>query len=88
MLFRSEDAALRHTEQWRHPLGWLRQTGQAAAGEAVSQSLFGLLGGALFQAPGRQAGERVGLVLARSVVADHLIGDHRKDHRIEDKRHQ
>lgn len=82
-----EDAALHHIDQWRHPLGWLRQTGQSAAGEAATQTLFGLLGGAVLQAPGRRAGERVGLYLGRrmdwlqfkpvvSVTADHLVGDH------------
>ena len=62
-----EDAALHHTEQWRQPLRWLRQTGRMAAGEAASQSLFGLLGGALLQTPGRRAGERVGLYLGRRI---------------------
>jgi hypothetical protein len=62
-----EDAALHHTEQWRHPLRWLRQTGRTAAGEAASQNLFGLLGGALLQAPGRRAGERLGLYLGRRI---------------------
>lgn len=62
-----EDAALHHTEQWRQPLRWLRQTGRTAAGEAASQNLFGLLGGALLQAPGRRAGERLGLYLGRRI---------------------
>lgn len=62
-----EDAALHHTEQWRHPLSWLRQTGQTAAGEAATQSLFGLVGGSLLNAPGRRAGERLGLYLGRRI---------------------
>ena len=62
-----EDAALRHTERWRHPWRWLERTGRTAAGEAASQNLFGLLGGALLQAPGRKAGERLGLYLGRRV---------------------
>jgi len=62
-----EDAALHQTEQWRHPLRWLRRTGRTAAGETASQNLFGLLGGALLQAPGRRAGERVGLYLGRRI---------------------
>ena len=93
-----EDAALRHTSQWRHPLSWLRSTGQAAAGEAVSQSLFGLLGGALLSTPGRKAGERLGLYLGRRInwvtgkpitVAvsrvHQQVGNHGKDQRIEEE---
>ncbi len=62
-----EDAALHRTKQWLHPWQWLRHTGSAAAGEAASQSIFGLVGGALLSSPGRKAGERLGLYLGRRV---------------------
>ena len=32
------------TKQWRKPITWLEQTGKAAAGEATSQTLFGIIG--------------------------------------------
>jgi len=67
-----EDAATHHTSQWRHPWRWLRQTGRTAAGESLSQNLFGLLGGALLQAPGRRAGERMGLYLGRRIDWQHF----------------
>ncbi|NBR44040.1 MAG: hypothetical protein EBT85_03050 [Synechococcaceae bacterium WB5_2B_268] len=62
-----EDAALHRSEQWRNPLQWLTQTGRSAAGEAASQNLFGLLGGAILQNPGRKAGEKLGLYLGRRI---------------------
>jgi hypothetical protein len=62
-----EDAALHRTQQWRHPWQWLRHTGSSAAGEAASQSIFGLVGGVLLSGPGRKAGERLGLYLGRRV---------------------
>jgi hypothetical protein len=62
-----EDAALHRSEQWRTPLQWLTQTGRSAAGEAASQNLFGLLGGAILQNPGRKAGEKLGLYLGRRI---------------------
>ena len=58
-----EDAALQQTKQWRKPITWLEKTGKAAAGEATSQTLFGLIGGALLKSPGKKAGEKLGLYL-------------------------
>ena len=62
-----EDAALQQTKQWRKPITWLEQTGKAAAGEATSQTLFGIIGGALLKSPGKKAGEKLGLYLGRRI---------------------
>jgi hypothetical protein len=63
----AEDASLNRSKQWRTPLQWLTQTGRTAAGEAASQNLFGLLGGAILQNPGKKAGEKLGLYLGRRI---------------------
>lgn len=62
-----EDAALQQTKQWRKPITWLEQTGKAAAGETTSQTLFGIIGGALLKSPGKKAGEKLGLYLGRRI---------------------
>lgn len=62
-----EDAALQQTKQWRKPIKWIEQTGKAAAGEATSQTMFGIIGGALLKSPGKKAGEKLGLYLGRRI---------------------
>jgi hypothetical protein len=62
-----EDAALQQTKQWRKPITWLEQTGKAAAGEATSQTFFGIIGGALLKSPGKKTGEKLGLYLGRRI---------------------
>ncbi len=67
-----EDAALQQTKQWRKPITWIEQTGKAAAGEATSQTLFGIIGGALLKSPGKKAGEKLGLYLGRRINWENL----------------
>lgn len=58
-----EDAALLQTKQWLKPITKLEQTGIAAAGEATSQTLFGIIGWALLKSPEEKAGDKLGLYL-------------------------